>query len=134
MAAIVESGMKSRRATVSSVVSSVGTEHDAYFGGSCKRERKQGCSDRNDGKSKKQKGSNDGGLCGQKPVKPKSAERDIPEMALHAGNNALDAYDSMSQEQSPAALVFCKTRKKYKNGSDGRAMVVESQTVGADPR
>jgi hypothetical protein len=127
MAAIVRSGMKSRRATLSSVVSFVGTEHDAYFGSSCKHKRKRGCSERENSKSKKQKGSNDGGLGGQKPVKPKSAERGVPETALQAGDNALDAYDSMSQAQPKAALVFCKTWKKYKNGSDGRAMVVESQ-------
>jgi hypothetical protein len=128
MVGIAESGMKSRRATAIRVVSFVGTKGNAYFDGSCKRKRKRGCSERDIGKSKKQKGSNDGGQDGQKPVKPKCAEKDVPETALHAGDNALDAYHSMSQEQREAALVFCKAQRKLMYGSDGRAEVFESES------
>jgi hypothetical protein len=100
MAAIVDSGMKSHRATANRVVSFVGTKGDVHCdgGGECQRKRK--CIGRDGGKGKKQKGSMDGGLSGQKPTKP----RDV---------TALDAHCSMSQEQLDTAVAFDKAQKMF---------------------
>jgi hypothetical protein len=121
MAAIVFPGMKSRRATADRVVTFVGAKYDVHCdgGGGCQRKHKR--TGRDGGKGKKHKGSMDGGLSGQKPIKP----RDV---------TALDAHCSMSQKQLNTALPFDKVQQKCTNGLDGRTVFVESMTVGADPR
>jgi hypothetical protein len=65
----------------------------------------------------------------QKPIKPRDAASGYPDVDLHAGYNALDAYHLMSQKQQEAALAFCKVHKEYKNGT-----VVESLAVAAEPK
>jgi hypothetical protein len=121
MAAIVDSGMKSRRATADRMVSFVGTKYDVLCddGGGCQRKRKW--IGRDGGKGRKQKGSMDGGLSGQKPTKPRDT-------------TALDAPCSMSQKQLDTALPFDKAQQKCNNGLAGRAVFVEPLTVGAGPR
>jgi hypothetical protein len=129
MAAIVDYGMKSRRATAIRVVSFAGTKGNAYFGDREDRKLKCKCRGGDGGKSKKQKGSRDGDHCGQKLIKPRDATSGDPDVDLHAGYNALDAYHLMSQKQQGAALAFCKVHKEYKNGA-----VVESLAVAAEPK
>jgi hypothetical protein len=70
MAAIVDCGMKSRRATAIRVVSFAGTKGDAYFGDHEDRKLKCKCRGGDGGKSKKQKGSRDGDHCGRSRSSP----------------------------------------------------------------
>jgi hypothetical protein len=121
MAAIVDSGMKSRRAAADRVVSFVGAKYEVHCDGGDRCQRKRKWIGRDGGKGKKQKGSMGGGLSGQKPTKPRDA-------------TALDAHCSMSQKQLDTALPFDKAQQKCNNGSDGRTVFVESMTVGADSR
>jgi hypothetical protein len=98
MAAIVDSGMKSRPATADRVVSFVGAKYDVHCDGGDGCQRKCKWIGRDGGKGKKHKGSMDGGLSGQRPTKPRYIA-------------ALHAHCSMSQNSWTLHCLLARCRR-----------------------